>query len=104
MRTVFRWLKRGAAAAVLLLLLYQCWLLGWVLWWSWANPGHTRFMEIRLEELQLKDPQAQLQKQWVDYERISGHLKRAIIAAEDAKFVDHEGFDWDGIQKALEKN
>ena len=33
------------------------------------------------------------------------HLKRAIIAAEDAKFVDHEGFDWDdGIQKAMEKN
>ena len=27
-----------------------------------------------------------------------------MIAAEDAKFVEHEGFDWDGIQKALEKN
>ena len=36
------------------------------------------------------------------YDRISPHLKRAIIAAEDAKFVDHEGFDWEGIQKALE--
>jgi monofunctional biosynthetic peptidoglycan transglycosylase len=32
------------------------------------------------------------------------HLKRAIIAAEDAKFVDHEGFDWEGIQHAIEKN
>ncbi|HJW04002.1 MAG TPA: monofunctional biosynthetic peptidoglycan transglycosylase [Azospira sp.] len=104
MRASLRWLKRVAAAAFLLLLLYQCWLLGWVLWWSWANPSHTRFMEIRQEELLLKDPQAQLQKQWADYERISGHLKRAIIAAEDAKFVDHEGFDWEGIQKALEKN
>jgi monofunctional biosynthetic peptidoglycan transglycosylase len=40
----------------------------------------------------------------VPYERISPHLKRAIIASEDAKFVDHEGFDWDGIQKAMEKN
>ena len=38
------------------------------------------------------------------YERISTNLKRAMIAAEDAKFVDHEGFDWDGIQLALEKN
>jgi monofunctional biosynthetic peptidoglycan transglycosylase len=64
----------------------------------------TRFMEIRQEELWLKTPGASLQKQWVDYERISPHLKRAIIAAEDAKFVDHEGFDWDGIQKAVEKN
>ena len=38
------------------------------------------------------------------YERISANLKRAMVAAEDAKFVDHEGFDWDGIQLALEKN
>jgi len=40
----------------------------------------------------------------VPYERISVHLKRAIIAAEDARFADHEGFDWDGIQRAMEKN
>jgi monofunctional biosynthetic peptidoglycan transglycosylase len=40
----------------------------------------------------------------VSYEKISIHLKRAIIASEDAKFVDHEGFDWDGIQKAIQKN
>ena len=51
-----------------------------------------------------KNPAAQLKQQWVPYELISPHLKRAIIASEDAKFVDHEGFDWDGIQKALEKN
>ena len=42
--------------------------------------------------------------QWVPYGRISPNLKRAIIASEDAKFVDHEGFDWEGIQKAMEKN
>ena len=36
--------------------------------------------------------------------RISTHLKRAMIAAEDAKFVEHSGFDWDGIQNALDKN
>jgi monofunctional biosynthetic peptidoglycan transglycosylase len=40
----------------------------------------------------------------VPYNKISTHLKRALIASEDAKFVDHEGFDWDGIQKAYEKN
>src|SRR5665811_1074103 len=42
--------------------------------------------------------------QWVPYSRISDNLKRALIAAEDASFVDHEGFDWEGIQKAYEKN
>jgi monofunctional glycosyltransferase len=75
-----------------------------VLLWGWMNPGETRFMEIRLAELQQKVPDAQLKKQWVPYERISIHLKRAIISAEDANFVDHEGFDWEGIQKAIEKN
>ena len=99
-----RWLRRGLLALVALFLLWQLWLLGWVLFWGSFNPGSTRFMEIRLAELREKNPQAQLQQQWLPYERISPHLKRALIASEDAKFVDHEGFDWDGMQKALEKN
>jgi monofunctional biosynthetic peptidoglycan transglycosylase len=40
----------------------------------------------------------------VPYRKISTNLKRAIVAAEDAKFFDHDGFDWDGIRKAYEKN
>lgn len=96
-----RWILLGLVG---LFLAWQFWLLGWVLFWGWVNPGTTRFMEIRLGELQEKQPDARLKKEWVPYERISIHLKRAIIASEDAKFVDHEGFDWDGIQKAMEKN
>jgi len=42
-------------------------------------------------------------RKWIPYHRISNELKRAIIIAEDAKFVDHDGFDWEGIQRALEK-
>jgi len=45
-----------------------------------------------------------LKKHWADYGRISPHLKRAVIAAEDDLFVHHEGFDWEGIRKAMEKN
>ena len=99
-----RWLKRLVVGLFCLVLLYQLWLFGWVLWWSQANPEATRFMAIRLGELQARDPKAQLKQQWVDYARISNHLKRALIVAEDGLFVHHEGFDWDGIQKALEKN
>ena len=101
---IARWLKRLVAGLFCLALLYQLWLFVWVLWWSQANPETTRFMEIRLAELQLKDPGARLKRQWVDYARISNHLKRALIVSEDDLFVHHEGFDWDGIQKALEKN
>jgi monofunctional biosynthetic peptidoglycan transglycosylase len=104
MQHAARWLKRLVLLLLGLLLGYQLWLFGWVLYWNSFNPGTTRFMEIRLAELREKKPDAQLQKQWLPYNRISPHLKRAIIAAEDAKFVDHEGFDWDGIQKAIEKN
>ena len=99
-----RWLKRLVLGVFALLLLYQFWLFGWVLWWKWVNPDTTRFMEIRLVELQLKDPKAQLKKQWVDYGKISNHLKRALIVSEDDSFIHHEGFDWDGIQRAIEKN
>jgi len=103
-RTLGRWLKRALLAVIGLLVLWQLWLFCWVLFWGWFNPGTTRFMEIRLAELQQKNPEARLQQQWVPYAKISVHLKRALIAAEDANFVDHEGFDWDGIQKAMAKN
>ena len=104
MKRLGLWLKWSLLALIGLFLAWQFWLLGWVLFWKWVDPGTTRFMEIRLVELREKNPDARLQKHWVSYERISPHLKRAIVASEDAKFVDHEGFDWDGIQKAMEKN
>lgn len=91
-------------AAVLIFLLVQGWFLAHVLYWKYRPPGSTSFMETRLEQLRDKNPRAQLKYIWVDYPRVSSHLKRAIIAAEDMKFVDHEGFDWEGIQRAMEKN
>ncbi|MBN8464438.1 MAG: monofunctional biosynthetic peptidoglycan transglycosylase, partial [Dechloromonas sp.] len=99
-----RWFKWALLGLAGVFLVWQLWLLGWVLLWKWVDPGTTRFMEIRLGELREKNPDARLKKQWVAYERISSHLKRAIVAAEDARFVDHEGFDWEGIQKAMERN
>jgi monofunctional biosynthetic peptidoglycan transglycosylase len=100
----WHWTRRGLAVLVLLLLAWQGWYFGWVVWWKFVNPSTTSFMSLRLDELREKDARAELKKQWVPYERISAHLKRAVIAAEDAKFSEHEGFDWEGIQKALEKN
>ena len=100
----FRWCKRLLLAPFVLLLLYQMWLFGWIGWWRWNNPELTRFMEIRLHELQQKDPAARLKQQWLAYPAISNHLKRAIVVSEDDLFVAHDGFDWNGIQKAMERN
>jgi monofunctional biosynthetic peptidoglycan transglycosylase len=103
--------KRALKFALLLLAAILLALLAWQLsyaariwWWRDHNPDMTSFMAARLDRLQEKDPKAVLRHQWVPYGRISANLKRAIVAAEDAKFVDHEGFDWEAIQKAREKN
>ena len=104
MKTIFRWFWRILGWLLLLLVLYQLWIFSHVLWWTKFNPSTSAFMDDRLAALHDKNPNAELQHQWVPYAKISNHLKRALIASEDAKFVDHEGFDWDGIQKAYEKN
>jgi monofunctional biosynthetic peptidoglycan transglycosylase len=98
------WFTRGLALAVGLFLCVQLWFFAQVVNYKYRPPAETAFMSYRLSELREKSPRAQLQYRWVPYARISVHLKRALIAAEDAKFVDHEGFDWDGIQIALDKN
>ena len=64
----------------------------------------TAFMESRLSLIRETKPSAKLLFVWVPYRKISGNLKRAVLTSEDDKFVDHDGFDWEGIQKALEKN
>jgi len=61
-------------------------------------------MGARLAVMQAENPEAKLKHRWVPYSKISNNLKRAVIASEDAKFLQHQGFDWEGIQLAVEKN
>jgi monofunctional biosynthetic peptidoglycan transglycosylase len=100
----WRWIGLASAGLLALVVLVHVAYAAQIMWWRYNPVGETSFMDHRIDELRAKNPKAQLRYQWVPYERISGNVKRAIIAAEDAKFVDHEGFDWDGIQRALEKN
>lgn len=104
MKKIWTWTWRIAGLLLLVLLLYQLWIFAHIVWWTKYNPSTSAFMDQQLVKLQSTHPDAELRHQWVPYEKISNNLKRAIIASEDAKFVDHEGFDWDGIQKAYEKN
>jgi len=104
--TKFFWafIWRFFAVIFLLMICYQAWIAAQIAWWTNHNPAASAFMQDRLAIMQLKDSKAKLQHKWVGYKSISDNLKRALIASEDAKFVDHEGFDWEGIQKAYEKN
>ena len=91
-------------AGLVVLIALQCWYLGHIVWWKTHAPESTRFMREQLTVLRERNPSAQLSYQWVPYSRISPQLKRAVIAAEDARFTDHEGVDWDAIEKAHERN
>ena len=102
--SLWRLFSYAAGTAVLGLAIYEFWFLAQILYWVDNNPVTTKVMDVRLHALRQKDPKASLEQKWVPYQRISNELKRAIIVAEDAKFVEHDGFDWEGIQRALEKN
>ncbi|MCM2326344.1 MAG: monofunctional biosynthetic peptidoglycan transglycosylase [Lysobacter sp.] len=104
MRRLARWAGWVAIAAAAAFVAYEASILARLAWWRSHDPASTAFMEERLERIREKKPAAKLRHQWVPYARISGNLKRAIVAAEDAKFADHEGFDWEAMQKAWEKN
>src|SRR5437763_13258149 len=99
-----RWLLWALLLVAAALVLVQTWYAAHIWWWRDHPPRETTFMAMRLSELQTKRPRASLQYIWVSYDRISVNLKKAMIAAEDAKFVEHEGFDWEGIQNAMDKN
>jgi monofunctional glycosyltransferase len=101
LRKLLLWLVIAPIAIVLTVQLYffvQIW------WWVDHNPESTSFMDRQLSVLREKDPKAQIKHKWVPYQRISNNLKRAIIAAEDSHFSEHEGIDWDAMQRAYEKN
>jgi len=93
-----------AAAAAAVFLVVQLTYMARLWWWRDHNPETTAFMSARLEQIRNRDPGAVLRQAWIPYARLSPHLKRAIVVAEDARFVDHEGFDWEAIEKAREKN
>lgn len=91
-------------ALVLAVVAVQLWFLGHIVYWNAFNPSSTAFMQRRLEVMRAKDAKAQIRRQWVPYDAISVNLKRAVVAAEDARFLDHEGFDWQAIHEAMAKN
>jgi monofunctional biosynthetic peptidoglycan transglycosylase len=103
-KRIGKWLLWAMAAAVLAVLALQLYFFLQIAWWVRFNPESTSFMQQQLELMRQKNPNAKLKHKWIEYDRISRHLKRAIIASEDANFSGHEGIDWEALQKAYEKN
>lgn len=67
-----------------------------------TNPETTAFIEIRRDEAHDAGKSFTLRRRWVPYNRISNHLKRAVIVAEDSAFFEHEGLDYQQIRESIE--
>jgi monofunctional biosynthetic peptidoglycan transglycosylase len=94
----------------LLVLLFAVWFL-WqmtifirICWWIHHNPESTSLIKVRTEERAFMHRPLISPRPWVAYREIPDALKRAVIAAEDAQFARHNGFDWEGIQTAIKKD
>ncbi len=101
MRSLVHWLGWLLAA----LLALQLFFVLRIALMATVDPQSTAFMRSeawRLAVAQQGVPR--WRQQWVPYEDISPHLKRAVMAAEDADFPNHKGVDWDAIETAWEKN
>ena len=68
------------------------------------NPSKTAFMEYRGKQWREKGRRVQVHQVWVPLSRISPYLVKAVLIAEDDKFWSHEGFDYESIKQAIEKD
>ena len=89
LRQALRWTLRGVAVCALLLV-------GWVLAYRWIDPPTTPY--ILLESSRLGG----VERTWVDIDDIAPVMARAAVAAEDANFCNHWGFDVTAIRRAIE--
>jgi len=99
-----RWIKWMVLGPLLLVILVQLYFFAMVCWYAQVNPGTTSFQRQQLSELRAKNPKAKLLQQWMPYNAISDNLKRAVIASEDANFLEHDGVDWEALEKAYDRN
>jgi monofunctional biosynthetic peptidoglycan transglycosylase len=92
---------RTAAKMALMLgciaLLFNAYLFCKLGFWTLFDPLTTSFMHTQSQRFELRHD-------WISYNEVSRHLKRAVIAAEDSNFSEHGGIDWDALEKAYERN
>ena len=100
MKSLLRWMGLVAFAALALELFFVLRIATMAV----LNPESTTFQRSEAWAQITGDGTLRWRQQWVPYTQISSHLKRAVIASEDDGFVNHEGVDWNAIEKAWERN
>lgn len=101
MKALERWLLLVLCAALALQLFFVL-RIALAAWW---DPQSTSLQRSEMWRIwQQSGLQRPWQQQWVDYAQISPHLKRAVLTAEDDGFVEHDGVQWEAIERAWERN
>ncbi|MFY8103043.1 MAG: monofunctional biosynthetic peptidoglycan transglycosylase [Ramlibacter sp.] len=100
MRALGRWLLLLAVAALGL----QLFFILRIALMAVVDPQSTTFERSEAWRISQKPTGLRWRQQWTPYARISDHLKRAVIASEDDSFVNHDGVDWEALEKAWQRN
>lgn len=100
MRTAWRYLALVIAAGVLLQLFFVARIAAMLV----IDPQSTAFERSEAWRVASEKGSLKWRQQWTPYAKISDNLKRAVIASEDDGFVNHDGIDWDALEKAWQKN
>ncbi len=100
MTALLRWL----ALLLLALLALQLFFVLRIAAMTVVDPQSTAFQRSEAWRIKTEKDRLKWRQQWVGYGQISDHLKRAVIASEDDGFSNHDGVDWDALEKAWQKN
>jgi monofunctional biosynthetic peptidoglycan transglycosylase len=100
MKNIARWLVLILVA----LLVLQLYFVARIAVMAVVAPQSTSFQRSEAWRLAQEKGGLRWHQQWVSYSDISDNLKRAVIASEDDSFANHDGVDWDALEKAWEKN
>jgi monofunctional biosynthetic peptidoglycan transglycosylase len=73
----------------------------WPVLLRWRNPRTTAFIDMRVDDAKAKGDTLRIRQEWVPLDRISRTLQRAVIVAEDGRFRDHSGVDWEALREEL---
>ncbi len=104
MKKVLRFLGRWLLWVTVTGVLLQLFFLGRIAVMAVLDPPSTTFQRSEAWRLATGDRPWRWSHTWVPYESISPHLKRAVIASEDAGFTAHRGVDWQALETARERN
>ena len=100
MKNLWRWVWLCALA----LLALQLYFVGRIAAMAVVAPQSTAFERSEAWRVTTEKGELRWRQEWVDYAQISDHLKRAVIASEDDGFSQHDGVDWEALEKAWVKN